>query len=61
MFSDGAERASAETAAHDIYRKADHLVRRQARLAIGGVRHTCIWLIEHVVHLLSGQRNGWRC
>ncbi len=60
MFSDRAERAAAKAAAHDIDRKADHLIGRNTGIAVSRVRHSLIRQRKHAIHLFSGERYGGR-
>ncbi len=60
VLGDGTERAAAEAAAHDIHREADHLVRRDSRIAVGRVWHPRERHAEYIVHLGGRQRFGRR-
>ena len=57
VLGDRAERTAAEAAAHDVDREADHLIRRDARIAIGRMRHALVGQRENAVHLFGGERD----
>ncbi|MDT4867891.1 hypothetical protein FQZ97_1028230 [compost metagenome] len=68
MLGDGAEGATAEAAAHDVDREADHFPGRDLGRAVvfavfvgvGRVRAAGVRQIEGVIHLGRGQRNRRR-
>ena len=60
VFGDGAERAAAEAAAHDVHRGLDHVVGGNLRIAIHRVRTALVGQVEHAIHLVGFQRNGRR-
>ena len=60
VLGDRAERAAAEAAALDRDREADHLVRRDLRVAVGRMRLRAVRQLVDAVHLLRGQRNRRR-
>ena len=53
---DGAERATAKTAAMHTYRPLDHVVRRNAFVLVFGVRRVLIRQIEHGIQLFGRHR-----
>ena len=56
MGRDGAEGASAETAAMDVDRELDHLVGGDALALILGVGQSRVWQVERGVKFLGGHR-----
>ena len=60
VLGDRAEGATAETAAHDVHREADHVIGRNLRITIGRVRNPCIGQPEYVIHFLGAQGNRRR-
>ncbi len=68
VFGDGAKRAAAKTAAHDVDGKANHLPRRNfgrpvvaaLRVGIRGVRAAGVGEAKDPVHLGGGEGNGGR-
>src|SRR3569623_123958 len=60
VLGDRAERAAAETAAHDLHTEADHLVGGDVRVAVARVRPPRVRQIEYAVHLLGGELDGRR-
>src|SRR6185312_16462718 len=60
VLGDGAEGASAEAAALDGHREADHFVGGDVGLAVKRVRLTPVGPLVYPIHLPRRERNGWR-
>src|SRR5690606_16091116 len=58
VLGDGAERAAAEAAAHDVHRGLDHLVGGNARIAIDWMWTPGIGQVEDGIEFVGFQRNG---
>ena len=60
VFGDRAEGATAEAAAHDVDREANHFPGRDAGVAIARMRRAGVGQIEHGVEFRGSQRNRRR-
>ena len=60
VLGDRAEGAAAEAAAHDRHREADHLVGRDLRVAVAGVRLARVGQLVDAIHLRRRQRQRRR-
>ena len=60
MGRDGAEGAAAETAAVNVHRELDHLVRRNTFVLVFGMRQACVGQVERQVQFsLAHRRIRW--